>query len=132
MFPQSNAAAMPTFVQATDLFMVRIASKTSSSSASKSTTSQSRSSSARSPARKSKGNGPKVTCYLCVTPGHYCNNNKFHKRNSEGKYPAVTESMQKQIIVRVDAATDLSGGEKKMLKGTIRQFWKDRCVAGAS
>ena len=128
----TNAAAMPTFVQATDLFIVCISAKTTSSGNSKSATSKSRASASRKSTRAKKDSGPKVTCYLCVTPGHYCNNTKFHKRNSENKYPAVSESMQKKILERVDEAADLPSGEKAMLKGTIRQFWKERCEAGAS
>ena len=129
----TNPSAMPTFVQATDLFLARIPASSFSSASAKAksaSASSARSTSARKSPRKQNA-GPKVTCYLCVTPGHYCNNVKFHKRNEDNLYPAVTEAMRKKILARVDGS-DLSSGEKELLKGTIRQFWRDRCVQNAS
>ena len=129
----TNPSAMPTFVQATDLFLARIPASSFSSSSSKSSssaTAQARSSASKKSPRK-KGKGPKVTCYLCVTPGHYCNNPAFHKRDEDNKYPAVSASMQKKILSRIDDA-DMASSEKELLKGTVRQFWKDRCHQHAS
>jgi len=132
-----SPGAMTAFKEATEVFMMRIPEhavavydpKPEAAPAGRTPARSSRKTPpARKTARKSSRDGPKVTCYLCVTPGHYCNNPKFHKKDKDGKYPMPSDSMKKQICTRVDGA-DVSTTEKTDLKTTIKDFWDKRCAA---
>ena len=122
----TGGEAMTVFQRATELFMRRLfgdesGSTTASSSSKKSTKKKSTAKSSQS----------RYTCYLCATTGHYCNNPKFHKRDKNRKYPAVTTEMRPKILAKIESleATDAA---KKERKTATKAFWKDRCVAEAS
>ena len=122
----TGGEAMAVFRHATKLFMRRLFGDAESPAV---TSSASKKSSTKKSTKKATK--PRYTCYLCATAGHYCNNPKFHKRNSEGKYPAVSTEMRSKILAKIDTL-ELTDAAKKEKKATVKAFWKDRCLPIAS
>ena len=122
----TGGEAMAVFRRATELFMHRLFDDKEVSAAASS-------SSKKSAKKKSteKTSQSRYTSYLCATPGHYCNNPKFHKRDKNGKYPAVAAEMRSKILAKIDSL-DATDAAKKERKTATKTFWKDRCVADAS